>query len=687
MRDTLIMFGSKSCGSKEHFISTGKIEIPLYLSKILTEWSKAAIRTQPSDLLLWSYIYFHMKTNGKQPPVKDYLDPPDLKLGPGGLTTNTLKALANTLTDEYETYEKTEQMWNILSLEKKIFMKIIEIGNFKNNIKSNEFLGITASFLNNNLKDTMIMLCNTLSTDYSNGILLDTFVDIYQYLARLDCVDIELSSNEHSLVELEIQNDEENTVHNDSQCFNSSYSQSCSMDTELSCQNEFEEPATNLLDIKSADGIMVWYDVNMDYGPESLTDILNTANINPPMITTICDQQDYELEIQKLKDEKYNQDILSLLSDKSVICNDYQSEILYDSLTDIEQIKNEHSNFEELGYEEMIDNPSYLVLAESNNEKNDFQIQNEEIDNEYTDISNDEIDKMSSIKYEDYINDIDTKMNEENENINSLKNIEVNKDYIVMMALVSDVNSPLPNVETENESVGDNDSLKSELSKTNLNPNTDDSENNISIQIAEQIFDEKIHMVFDKESSDSVISSDSEGFRHSQIDQELDRSMVLEKSSIHSESSAGYLISSKDDLASVTENVKFDEEQLSLHESSEFAQFEFIDTPEEALNQNKETVEECEAYLNSSEKSIDTPLVGKNDDTNIHRPEKRTHVVLGIGPTISEKQIKYVIEWVTKCASNQNNYVQEHNLIHFQCPPLDYKPLISNKKLNDNACF
>lgn len=686
------MFGNKSCSAKDHFISTGKIEIPLYLSKILTEWSKAAIRTQPSDLLLWSSIYFIMKANGKQPPVKEYLDPPDLKIGPGGLTPNTLKALAKTLSNEYESYEKIEAMWNILSLKKKIFMEIMKIGNFKNDIKSNEFIGIAAAYLTNSLKGTMILLCDTFSTDHSSGILLEVFVDIYQYLARLDCTDIVLLSNESSLIELEIENYEENTVHDDSQCFNSLSSPTSSLETEFSCNSEFE--ATNLLDTgKSADGIMVWRDVNMDYGPESLTDILHTPVINTPMNTTVCDNQDYELLINKLKENPYDQEILSQLSDESVICDDQQSEISLDSMTDTTQIKNENLSLDELTNEEIFGNPSSLVLTESNYEKNDFNIQNVDIYNDYTEINSEDVNEMSITKYEDNMNDIESELNEENKNnINSLTDIEINKDFIVMMALVSDVNDPLSNIENAvDESVGDNESLKSEFSildKTDLNLNVEDDEKN-NIQITKQVFNENIYLTNDKESSGSEMSSGSEGFHHSDIDQQSNRSLALEKSSIHSESNNSSIYSSKDDFASVTDNNKCDDEDqlLSLHELAESAQFEFIDTPEEPFNENKEMVEECEEYLNRPEKSIDIPLPGKDVEVKIQHPEKRTRVMFGIGRTVSEKQIKYVIDWVTKCASNQNNYVQEHNLIHFRCPPLDYMSESSNKESNKYSCF
>jgi len=680
------MIENKSCGVKNHFITTGKIEVPLYLSKILSEWSKAAIRTKPSDLLLWSSIYFSMKASGKHPPVKEYLDTPDLKIGPGGLTPNTLKALAKTLSNEYETYDRIQTMWNILSLKKKIFMEIIKIGNFKNDIKSNEFIGIAAAYLKNSLKGTMMLLCNTLSKDNSSGILLEIFVEIYQYLARLDCVDVVLSSNESSIVELEIENYEENSVH--SQCFNSSSSQICSFDTELSSHSEFEEPAIDLLDSKSAEGIMVWQDVNMDHGPESLTEFLRKPMINTPMITTVCDDLEYELLIKKLKDNPFDQEILSQLSAESVICDYPQSEISFDSMSDTSQ-KAEHLSFGELGNEEIIGNPSSLVLTESNYEKNDFEVKNEDTYHDYTEINPVVLDEINMIKYEDDINEIEPEMNEETKNnTNSFTNIEINKDFIVMMALVSDANDPLSNIEAADESLGDNESLKSEFSileKTNLNLNTADNNNN-DIKVFKQIFDETTYMTNDKESSGSEISSGSEGFHHSDIDQQSNRSVALEKSSIHSESNSSAINSSRDDLVTITDHNKLDEDQLTLNDLSESAQFEFIDMLEEPLDQINETVEECEEYLNSTEKSIEIPLVDKNVESKIDYPEKRIRVMLGIGPALSEKQIKYVIDWVTECASKQNNYVQEHNLIHFQCPPLDYQPESANKKSNQNAC-
>ena len=47
-----------------------QINIPPELPEILKSFTKAAIKTQPSDLLLWSAQYFDALANNRAPPVK-----------------------------------------------------------------------------------------------------------------------------------------------------------------------------------------------------------------------------------------------------------------------------------------------------------------------------------------------------------------------------------------------------------------------------------------------------------------------------------------------------------------------------------------------------------------------------------------------------------------------------------------
>ena len=68
------------------------IQIPPEFPKILKAYTKAAIRTQPKDLLLWSVSYFRSLANGEEPPVKERLEYP-VPPSESGLTPGLLRVL------------------------------------------------------------------------------------------------------------------------------------------------------------------------------------------------------------------------------------------------------------------------------------------------------------------------------------------------------------------------------------------------------------------------------------------------------------------------------------------------------------------------------------------------------------------------------------------------------------------
>nr|XP_040023807.1 ropporin-1-like protein [Gasterosteus aculeatus aculeatus] len=51
-----------------------QIDIAQELPDILKNFTKAAVRTQPEDLLLWSAAYFTALSKGERLPVKDRLE-------------------------------------------------------------------------------------------------------------------------------------------------------------------------------------------------------------------------------------------------------------------------------------------------------------------------------------------------------------------------------------------------------------------------------------------------------------------------------------------------------------------------------------------------------------------------------------------------------------------------------------
>lgn len=662
----MITTENKCCGYKNKLTSTDAIEVPSYLPKMLVEWSKAAVRTQPSDLLQWSTIYFRMKANGEYPPVKPYLDTPDLILGPGGLTPNTLRALSITLSNELETYEKIEKMWNILSLDKIILLEIVEIGKFKMLIKPREFIGIATAYLNNRLRDTMILLCHILSTDPSKGLLLDNFVEVYEYLARLNCADV-APSNPHLVYEIgEIKGEEENIIKSESQYLRSTDSE-VSSENKISYNSAFDETAMKIVDTKSTEGIMTWRNDDMDE-PGSLADMLNRSMINPSLVENACDDPDFLMTIQKLKGHAED-DILSLLSGSSIISDPDQSIYSFDDSTMNIKLKDEHLATEEFDDEGTMGDCLSLVLNDLDYTENNADIQNYDLlENE---IDEDLIDENNgtdiNAKYEDNIKKTDMSDTVEDKSTG----IEMNKDFIVMLALVGDTNDPLANIAPE-ESPGDNESTESEFSLLDKIDLNDDAVEHTDNKTNDQTFDENIFINVGEKSTDGESSDDSIESQHSDHDQQSNRTLTLEKNSVQMEGS----LKSKDDSEII------DDDRLSLLDELLSGRYEMTDMAGEA--EQNETYDENINDEDVSNMSTVESVAHKNDGKDkIDEEEVILNVLPGVGPTVPENQIKRVIDWVTKCANNQNNCVQDHNLLHFLCPPLDHK----SRNFNDELEF
>ena len=69
------------------------VDLPPTLPQILKEFAKAAIRTQPSDLLVWSRDYFYALSQGETPAAKDrWKDSSSLNNRPG-ITNGLLRTL------------------------------------------------------------------------------------------------------------------------------------------------------------------------------------------------------------------------------------------------------------------------------------------------------------------------------------------------------------------------------------------------------------------------------------------------------------------------------------------------------------------------------------------------------------------------------------------------------------------
>lgn len=71
-----------------------QIRIPPKLPNILKTFTKAAMRTQPRDLVHWTGAYFRALAEGQVPPVKETLEYPQVE-SKDGLTVGYLRVLNN----------------------------------------------------------------------------------------------------------------------------------------------------------------------------------------------------------------------------------------------------------------------------------------------------------------------------------------------------------------------------------------------------------------------------------------------------------------------------------------------------------------------------------------------------------------------------------------------------------------
>lgn len=175
----------------EPFYCSQQIDIPPDLLDILKQFTKAAIRSQPIDILPWSAAYFRAMSKGELPPVKERLEMPlASQRTDTGLTPGLLRVLNKQLGPKKKvTVTQIEEKWMDLALPKEQFDDLMRVGGFSGQIEWNRFLALAASLLSDNITDTMRVICETLTVDPEGGparINYVVFKDLYQFLAHID---------------------------------------------------------------------------------------------------------------------------------------------------------------------------------------------------------------------------------------------------------------------------------------------------------------------------------------------------------------------------------------------------------------------------------------------------------------------------------------------------------------------
>ncbi|XP_063062785.1 ropporin-1-like protein [Engraulis encrasicolus] len=166
-----------------------QINIPPELPDILKQFTKAAIRTQPDDVLKWSAAYFAALSKGEALPVKERLEMGP-KTGQTGLTPALLKVMHKQLSSKNPVHKPDlKQKWKGLCLPYEQLESILSLGNFIEEINWMDFFALGCSVLGGSLMGAMKHACEILTEEPQGSaarIPYATFAGLYTYLARLD---------------------------------------------------------------------------------------------------------------------------------------------------------------------------------------------------------------------------------------------------------------------------------------------------------------------------------------------------------------------------------------------------------------------------------------------------------------------------------------------------------------------
>ncbi|CAG9832136.1 unnamed protein product [Diabrotica balteata] len=178
-------------GLPEQIYCAEQITIPPSFPYLLRQYAKAAIRSQPNDLLQWSTAYFRCLSLNIPPPVKPRLEYP-IPRDHYGITPGWLKALLYQLTNNKTIHFKILwDRWIGACLSHQTLIQILCLGGFDNpkEIPWLRFIGLCAAHLTDSLTESMKLICEIM-TDEPEGasamIPFATFMDLYTFLANID---------------------------------------------------------------------------------------------------------------------------------------------------------------------------------------------------------------------------------------------------------------------------------------------------------------------------------------------------------------------------------------------------------------------------------------------------------------------------------------------------------------------
>ncbi|XP_008841187.1 ropporin-1A [Nannospalax galili] len=163
--------------------------IPPELPEMLKQFTKAAIWTQPQDLMQWAAEYFEAMSRGEIPPGTERSQQVALSNW-AELTPELLKTLHSRVAGRLIIHaDELAQMWKVLNLPTNLFNSVMNVGRFTEEIEWLKFLALACSSLGVTIAKTLKIVCEVLSCDHDGGpprIPFSTFQFLYKYIAEVD---------------------------------------------------------------------------------------------------------------------------------------------------------------------------------------------------------------------------------------------------------------------------------------------------------------------------------------------------------------------------------------------------------------------------------------------------------------------------------------------------------------------
>ncbi|NXX45767.1 ROP1L protein, partial [Tricholaema leucomelas] len=175
----------------ETIFCSQQIKMPPELPDILKQFTKAAVRTQPCDVLQWAAAYFSALSKGEPLPVKERIEMPLATVKTDvGLTPGFLKVLHNQLSSKgIVSVTELKEKWKNLCLPDKQLEVILQLDEFGEEVEWMKFLALGCSTLGESLLSSMEHACKILTMDPEGGpapVTFETFSFLYSYLASID---------------------------------------------------------------------------------------------------------------------------------------------------------------------------------------------------------------------------------------------------------------------------------------------------------------------------------------------------------------------------------------------------------------------------------------------------------------------------------------------------------------------